>query len=75
MAVNGRQCFLACFARYGRQCFLCGLWCAMVVNGFLLALLAMVVNVYFVGYGAQWSLMVFPQRSCGNGRCTKSRRA
>ena len=21
LAVNGRQCFLACFARYGRQCF------------------------------------------------------
>ena len=28
----------------------------------------MVVNVFFVGYGAQWSLMVLPQRSCGNGR-------
>ena len=25
LAVNGRQCFLACFARYGRQCFLGGL--------------------------------------------------
>ena len=37
LAVNGRKCFLACFARYGRQCFLCGVWCAMVVNGFATA--------------------------------------
>ena len=28
----------------------------------------MSVNVFFVGYGAQFPLMVWPQRSCGNGR-------
>ena len=28
----------------------------------------MIVNVFFVGYGAPCPLMVFPQRSCGNGR-------
>ena len=43
LAVNDRQCFLACFARYGRQCFLCEVW-------------------------RQCSLMVLPQRGCGDGR-------
>ena len=116
LAVNASQWFLACFARYGRQCFLCGVWrqCSLMVlpqlavgmgvnaacfarcgsvrgyssyvgaaaclglcflRGFLrfarglnvndrqlavnasqwffgLALLAMVVNAFFVGYGA-----------------------
>ena len=28
----------------------------------------MIVNVFFVGYGAPCPLMVFPQRSCGHGR-------
>ncbi len=43
LAVNASQWFLACFARYGRQCFLCEVW-------------------------RQWSLMVLPQRGCGDGR-------
>ena len=28
----------------------------------------MSVNLFLVGYGAPWSLMLLPQHSCGNGR-------
>ena len=33
LAVNASQWFLACFARYGRQCFLCEVWrqCSLMV--------------------------------------------
>ena len=46
-------CFLRGFLRFAR-CLNVDVrqWPLMVVNGFWLALLAMVVNAFFVGYGA-----------------------
>ena len=41
----------------------------LAVNGrqWLLGLLCSLWSSMLCGYGAQWSLMVFPQRGCGDG--------